>query len=212
MTYTFYVIFIYLKIIVQTIILSSLEISEGLANVDFVSLRQELTSLIVTALFGQSLGFYFGVVPRQPASSISISCQAPRLGCCCFCSVTWEFWTLAACWNELESFNFLKKEEEAEEEGGRKEKRGRRKQSKRKTMGLPWMTVIEAHGWGLGICIFKLSRWFYAERVRSTASPLDPLQKLPQWRIPAGSCVPDGSYVTSLFKNHLVNLTLRYSP
>ena len=126
MTYTLYVIFIYLKIIVQTIILSSLETSEGWENMGFVPTWQELTSLIVTALFGQSVVFYFRVVPRQPVSSISISRQAPCLGCCCFCSVTWESSTLATCWNELESFDFLKEEEEAEEEGGRKKKRGRR--------------------------------------------------------------------------------------
>ena len=37
---------------------------------------------------------------------------------------------MAACWNELESFNFLKKEEEAEEEGGRKEKRKKKAKQK----------------------------------------------------------------------------------
>lgn len=131
MTYTFDVIFIYLKIIVQTIILSSLEISERLANMDFVSTRQELTRLIVTALFGQRLGFYFTVVLRQPASSVSISCQAPRLGCCCFSSVTWEFSTLAACWNKRESFNFFK-ERGGSRRGGRKEGRKRKKKAKQK--------------------------------------------------------------------------------
>lgn len=212
MTYTFYVIFIYLKIIVQTIILSSLEISEGLANVYFVPTRQELTSLIATALFGQSLGFYFSVVPRQLAASISISCQAPWLGCCCFCSVTWEFSTLATCWNELESFNFLKKEEEAGEEGGRKKKEEEESKAKGKQWAYHRLLPQNLMGRAQESVFLSSPGDSLLRGLRTTASPLDPLQKLPQGRIPADSCVPDGPSVTSLFKNHLVSLTLRQYP